>query len=335
MKILKILGISVFALVILAGAFLLWFNSAYPKVSEPGKLMVQMTPEQIARGKYLANHVTVCMDCHSTRDWSKYSGPMVAGTEGKGGDKFTEELGGVPGTIYSPNITPAGIGDYTDGELLRAFTQGVTATHRALFPLMPYTSYNKLSMQDAEAIIAYIRTLEPIQNEVPVSELNFPMNLIVKTIPLENFNPSQEPDTSNFPAYGKYLTTIAGCGDCHTPTDKGTPLPGMEFAGGFTFQMPGGLLTSSNITPDKETGIGTWTKEQFITRFKSFASDSGMNTPVTGIYDFNTVMPWTMYAGMTEQDLGAIYEYLTTLKPVANKINRWDGSKQLPGMMIK
>lgn len=335
MKILRILGISVLVIVILAGAFLLWFNAAYPRVSEPGKLKVEMTPEQIARGKYLANHVTVCMDCHSSRDWTKFSGPMVPGTEGKGGDKFTEELGGVPGTIYAPNITPAGIGNYTDGELLRTFTQGVNASHRALFPLMPYTSYNKLSMRDAEAIVAYIRSLEPIQNNVPVSELNFPMNLIVKTIPLESFNPSPEPDTSNMLAYGKYLTTIAACADCHTPAEKGTPLPGMDFAGGFTFQMPGGLLSSANITPDKETGIGSWTKEQFIARFKTFASDSGMSLPVAGIYDFNTVMPWTMYAGMSERDLGAIYEYLSTLKPVAHNVNRWDGSKQLPGMMIK
>jgi len=335
MKVLKILGISVLVLVVLAGAFLLWFNSAYPKVSEPVKLKVQMTPEQIARGKYLANHVTVCMDCHSSRDWSKYSGPMVKGTEGKGGDMFNEQIGGVPGTIYAPNITPAGIGSYTDGELLRAFTQGVTASHRALFPLMPYTSYSKLSMSDAEAIIAYIRSLEPIENAIPVSELNFPMNLIVKTIPLEKYNPSPEQDTADIVAYGKYLTTIAACGDCHTPADKGTPLPGMEFAGGFTFQMPGGLLASSNITPDKETGIGSWTKEQFVARFKSFSTDSAMNIAVNGIYDFNTVMPWTMYGGMTEHDLGAIYEYLATLKPVSNKVTRWDNSKQLPGMVIK
>lgn len=334
MKVLKAFGISILVLLILGGVFLFWFNATFPKVGEPGKLKVEMTAEHIARGKYLANHVTVCMDCHSSRDWTKFSGPMVPGTEGRGGDKFTEELGGVPGIIFSSNITPAGIGDYTDGELLRAFTQGVTASHRALFPLMPYPAYNKLSMTDAEAIVAYIRSLEPIQNSVPVSELNFPMNLIVKTIPLESFNPSPEPDTNNFLAYGKYLTTIAACGDCHTPAEKGTPIPGMDFAGGFTFQMPGGLLSSSNITPDKETGIGSWTKEQFITRFKTFDSDSGKNIPVADIYDFNSVMPWTMYAGMTERDLGAIYEYLQTRKPVVNKINRWDGSKQLPGMMV-
>lgn len=334
MKVIKYLGISLLVLIVLIGAFLIWFTSSYPDVDPPQTISVEHSPAQIARGSYLAYHVTVCMDCHSKRDWTKYSGPLVDGTEGMGGDYFNEQLGGVPGTIYASNITPAGISHYTDGELMRAFTQGVTKENRALFPLMPYTSYNHLTASDASALVAYIRSLTPIKNEVPVSTLNFPMNLIVNIIPVKTYTPSPEPDTSNSVEYGKYLTKIAACGDCHTPAVEGKPLEGMDFAGGFQFQLPGGMLSSANITPDNKTGIGAWTKEQFINRFKSFDSDSSKNIKVNGIYDFNTVMPWTMYAGMTEKDLSAIYDYLRTLKSVEHNVNRWDNSKQIPGMAL-
>ena len=55
-----------------------------PNIKLQKELFVEVTPERIARGTYLANHVTVCVDCHSTRDWTKYSGPITPGTEGKG-----------------------------------------------------------------------------------------------------------------------------------------------------------------------------------------------------------------------------------------------------------
>jgi hypothetical protein len=61
------------------------------------------------------------MDCHSTRDWSKFSGPLVEGTLGQGGERFDQTVG-MPGVVYSKNITPARIGDYTDGELFRLIT---------------------------------------------------------------------------------------------------------------------------------------------------------------------------------------------------------------------
>ncbi len=72
-------------------------------------------------------------------------------------------------------------------------------------------------------------------------------------------------------------------------------------------------------SPDDETGIGKWTREDFIRRFKVQA-DSSYVVPVVSAGDFNTIMPWTMYANMTEEDLGAIYAYLTSLKPIENKV---------------
>ena len=173
-------------------------------------------------------------------------------------------MGGVPGTLYAKNITPAGIGEWTDGELMRLITNGVTKDNKAIFPLMPYLSYNKLSEEDLYSIVAYIRSLKPIENKVEESSLNFPLNLIVKTIPPENYIPTKEIDKTDKLKYGEYLVNIAGCADCHTPQEKGEKLPGMYLAGGFEFKMPGGVVRSMNITPDEDTGIGVWDVDDFV-----------------------------------------------------------------------
>lgn len=320
-KLFKILGIIVSAIILILIAGFIYFNLRYPDVDPPSNIKVVSTSAKIERGKYLANNVATCLDCHSDRDWTKYSGPMVAGTEGKGGFEFGKEIG-FPGTIYSKNITPYSLKDWTDGEILRAITQGVDKDNKALFPLMPYYSFNSLTREDAESIIAYIRTLKPIENHVNEGELDFPLNFIVKTMPIKTYSPSTPINRSDSLSYGKYLLTIGDCQGCHTPNVKGEPIPGKMLAGGEEFKLPWGTIRSANITPDLETGIGKWTKEMFINRFKSFDSDSARNIHVDSS-DFNTIMPWTMFAGMTKEDLGAIYNYLRTVKPVNNNIVRF------------
>jgi hypothetical protein len=96
----------------------------------------------------------------------------------------------------------------------------------------------------------------------------------------------------------------------------------MEFAGGQEFKFPdGSIVRSTNITPDAETGIGGWDKEFFIKRFKLYAPPDARKIPAEK--GKNTVMPWTMYAEMTEGDLGAIYTYLRTTKPIKNKVEKY------------
>lgn len=318
-KIVKALLYISGVLAVLIIGFVVYFNSAFPDVDLPSNDKIEITPARLERGKYLANHVTVCMDCHSTRDWSKFSGPLTAGTFGKGGDEFNEGNAGVPGIIYSRNITPAALGSWTDGELMRAITNGVSKDGTALFPLMPYLGYNNLTKEDLYSIVAYIRSLEPIKNEVPERSLNFPLNFIVKTIPPRSYKAAPEPNKNNPVEYGKYLVTIASCFDCHTEQVKGEFKMDKAFAGGFEFKFPGGIVRSANITPHPETGIGAWTKEQFIKRFTMMNPDSSA-VPSVGMKDFNTAMPWTMYAGMSREDLGAMYEYLQTIKPVENQV---------------
>ena len=170
----------VFVLTIAGG--LIYLTAGFPKAGPPPDITVEPTPERLARGAYLANHVAVCVDCHSTRDWTLFAGPVVPGTEGQGGERFGEEMG-FPGTFYAGNITPHAIGDWTDGELARAITSGVNRNGEALFPVMPYPAYKTMSREDLYAVVAYIRSLEPIAGDVPARNLNFPMNLIVRTIP--------------------------------------------------------------------------------------------------------------------------------------------------------
>ena len=96
----------------------------------------------------------------------------------------------------------------------------------------------------------------------------------------------------------------------------------MEFSGGFKFPLPSGkVVQSANITPESETGIGHWQKKYFIDRFRQFEGEEATKIPLQD--GLNTVMPWTMYAGMTDEDLGAIYDYLRTVKPIRKVVDRF------------
>lgn len=321
MKILlKIVGGVVVLLLVAAAAGLGYLFFAFPKVPAAGAFRIEPTPERLARGKYLNDHVVGCTTCHSQRDWTRFSGPVVEGTIGMGGQEFGL---GPAGTLYSKNITPAAIGSWTDGELLRAVTTGVSRDGTPLFPLMPYPHYGAMAEDDVHAALAYVRSLKAIENtSIPARTLNFPLNLIVRTIP-SPASPQPRPPATDKLAYGRYMLRSALCGDCHTPIDeRGTPLPGMDFAGGMEFLETGYRARSANITPDADTGIGTWTEQQFIDRFKSF---EGVEQPVLSDADRrqNTPMPWTAYAGLTREDLGAIYTALRAQRAVVNRVNRF------------
>ncbi|MBS1581274.1 MAG: c-type cytochrome [Bacteroidetes bacterium] len=320
-KFLKVLGILLLVLVLAGGGLVLYITQALPQVAVQPDLKVEATPERVARGAYLANHICVCMDCHSTRDWQAYSGPLTPGTLGKGGERFDRALG-FPGVFVSKNITPFALKDWSDGELYRAITSGVSRDGHPFFPVMPYPNYGKMDTEDIYSLIAYLRTLPPQASTPEGSEADFPVSIILRTIP-EEPHPVAKPSPSDAVAYGAYLVNAAGCGECHTRAEKGKKV-GAPFAGGFAFNFPNGsVVRSSNLTPHAD-GLGAWDKDTFIARFKQYA-DSAYVPPAVdwNAGDFQTVMPWTMYTGMTEQDLGAIWDYLRTLPAVAGKVEKW------------
>lgn len=283
----KVLFILFGLLVATVGGAAIYVKYALPQVPLMTDIKVDITPERIARGEYLANHVSLCMDCHSTRDWSKFSGPLVPGTLGKGGEYFDEKLD-IPGKVYSKNITPYNLKDWTDAELFRTITSGVNKNGDALFPLMPYPYYGRMDKEDIYDIIAYIRSLKPIENSNPEHSLNFPMSFIVNTIP-QTAQLSVKPPTSDTLAYGAYLTNASACMECHTRVNAGQIIPELAFAGGREFFGPNGSSISANITPDEETGIGKWSSEDFVERFKAYSNLDSL--PKLGPGEVNTIMP--------------------------------------------
>jgi mono/diheme cytochrome c family protein len=318
-KFLKVIAYFLGAVVILVIGAVAFLQLGFPKVDPAEEITIEYTPDRIERGAYLANHVTICMDCHSTRDFSLFSGPPIAGSLGGGGEKFDQSMG-LPGVFYSKNITPHGISDYTDGELYRLITTGVTNDGRAMFPLMPYKYYGKMDSEDIYDIIAYIRSLPTIDTDIPDSKADFPVNFILKTIP-SNADMVEKPSPTDQVAYGAYLTNASACAECHTQLDpQGAILTDMAFAGGRNFPFPdGSVVSTANLTSCPDTGLGNWTEEMFLARFRQY-SDSGYAAPKVLPGEFNTIMPWTMYAGMKDEDLKAIFAYLQTLKPITNKV---------------
>lgn len=114
---------------------------------------------------------------------------------------------------------------------------------------------------------------------------------------------------------GKYLVTISGCNDCHTPGYFFGRPDTSRFLGGSDvgFEIPGlGVFVGSNITPDKETGVGSWTREQIVTAIQGGRRPDGrMLAPI---------MPWHAFAQLTADDATAIAAFLQSLDPVRNKV---------------
>jgi mono/diheme cytochrome c family protein len=320
-KLKKILVGLTIIIIVAVGSAMSYIKFVLPNIGAAPEMTIERTPERIVHGEYLANHVAVCIDCHSTRDWTKFSGPPKEGTTGMGGDLFDQKFG-FPGSYYAKNITPAGISRYTDGELFRTITTGINKAGKALFPVMPFHYYGQMDEEDIKSIIVYIRTLKPIENIVLESKSDFPMNFIINTLPHEaSF--TKLPAKTDKVNYGKYLANAASCIECHTKYDKGSLVAGTEFGGGREFPFPdGSIVRSANISPDPDTGIGGWDDDMFVGLFRAHSDSVTLNTKLKP-GEFNSLMPWTMYGKMHEEDLKAIFAYLKTVKPIKNMVERF------------
>jgi len=298
-RLFRILRTALLLVLVLAGIGLATVLLAFPRSQPPAELSLELTPARVERGRYLVEHVANCLDCHSERDWAYYGGPVVRGSEGQGAPMRV-----LRPNIHAANITPAVLGEWSDGEIARALTSGIGRDGRALHPYMPYDTYARMTEEDVHAVVFFLRTLPPVENAVPRPDDSWPIRLIGRLLPRPYVAPEPvEPGATA--AYGSYLAEIAECSFCH----------GADFSGGRFFRIPGTdqEWPSANITPHPSNRIGAWSRENFVGVFKSFAPPEGRIIPGDKI---NTVMPWSRYAGMTEEDLGAIYEYLRTVEPV-------------------
>jgi hypothetical protein len=333
---LKWLAKVLLLVVALIGIGVIYISKGLPNVAPADQsLKIELTKVRIARGDYLVHHVNDCLSCHSSRDWTRFGGPVISGTEFMGGEQIFDERIGLPGKIPPKNITPYNLKNWSDGEIVRVLRTGVNKNGEPMFPIMPYQNFANMTQEDLYSVIAYLRTIKETPNDVPEHELAFPMNLIVRTIPKEAPAYPAAADPKDSVATGRYLVQIAGCAACHTPVDNHhQALPGMDFAGGMEFPLlniegdlqplPGGVIRSANLTPDKDSGIGNWSKADFLARFQAWRGKSGdAKAAKLKNGDFQTVMPWLYYAGMSDEDLGHIYDYLHSVDPVKNTVQKY------------
>ena len=311
----RILAWSLAGLAILLGLAITftigWRPFVGPRARPLTGQRIAATPERLARGTYLVKHVAPCMECHSPHRWTEHDAPIEPNLLGAGQEIAMK---GLPGRIVAPNLSSdpeTGAGTWTDDQLVRAIREGIGHDGRALFPMMPYQRFRSLSDEDVASIVVYLRALPPVRRRQPASDIVFPVRYLIRSLPEPISSPVAAPDVSTPVKRGAYLVTVGACGDCHTPQDDhGQPIPGMEFAGGFVFEGPWGRVASANLTP-APSGIPYYDAALFA---------EVMRTGHVKARPINQVMPWHAFGGMSDEDIAAIFAYLTTLKPVAHRV---------------
>src|SRR5436305_7816702 len=206
---LKIVGLAAGGVLCVGIAGASYMLLRKPAAAPPPDIKVQMTPERIARGKYIFT-LSDCSGCHSGRDFSRFDGPVIEPQLGQGVE-FPKEMG-LPGRIASRNITmdvETGIGGWTDGEKIRAIREGISKDGTMLFPMMPYTRFRNMSDEDVMSLVAYLNTLAPLKHKVERSQIDFPVSVLVKDAP-QPAGSVAPPNHGDRMQYGQYLVNLAG-----------------------------------------------------------------------------------------------------------------------------
>jgi len=290
----KILGgIVLICLMILATIFVfstqtLNKNIEYSDASPP----IPKDSASIARGRHLSRAISKCVDCHG---------------DDLGGRVVFDAL--PMARVVSANLTTGrgGIaGNRTDDDLLRAIRHGIGVGGRPLV-LMPAANFWHMGDADVGSLIAYLRTLPPVDRELPKTSFGLVGRVLLLKGDLDGMLEAKQIDhmarRSAPPAadttadYGRYLAEIGGCTGCHGPTLSGGPIPG----------MPPEARPARNITPE---GIGSWTEQDF---FK--AVREGIRPDGTALD--STQMPVRLTREMTDLETKAIWLYLRTVPPKA------------------
>ena len=200
--------------------------------------------------------------------------------------------------------------------MARAIREGIGHDGRTLFPMMPYVLFRELCDEDLASVIVFLRSLPPVHNPLPQTQLIFPVDYLIRSVPKPITQPVPSPDLSAPVKRGRYLATIAAFDDCHSPQKQGRPLPGLRYGGGQIFEGPWGRVASANITPDA-SGISYYDEALFI---------RVMRTGYVKALTVNQIMPWEDFRGMTDEDLKAIFAYLQTLTPVRHHVDNTEPS---------
>jgi mono/diheme cytochrome c family protein len=260
----------------------------FPGEQAAPDLRVAGTPEQIARGDYLVN--LSCIGCHSAvGPDGNPSGehPLSGGWNLSEGEGF-----GFIGAMIAENLTPGGkLATYSDGELFRVIRAGISKDGRRL-GIMGLMASTELSDEDTQAIIAYLRSLPPVENSARTGDYMSFLGLLMNGAgmfgtPAKYVASIDAPPQGVSAAYGKYVATFGDCRGCHGSDMTGAPASSISAA-----------------VPNPRPLVSSMTLEQFVTTMRTGVKPSGDPFPVT--------MPWQNASKMTDDDLAALYTYLTT-----------------------
>lgn len=284
------LGAGLLALVFVAVAFMGGKGIAatyFPGAPDAPDLTVAGTPEQVARGEYLVG--LSCVGCHGavSADGNPTGKlPLTGGWNIAAADGF-----GFMGAMITENLTPGGrLASYSDGELFRVMRHSISKEGHKL-GFMDFLPYKELSDEDTQAIIAYLRSL-PAEKSAAATGDKF--NFIGAVVMGSGMFPPSTPGAAVVQAppaginaeYGKYVATYGECRGCHGPDATGTPASAMGAA-----------------VPNPRPLVATLNEEQFAQMMRTGVRPSGV--------PFTEGMPWQSAARMTDDDLAALYAYLT------------------------
>lgn len=263
----------------------------------------QTQNEIIARGAYLAEGILGCGNCHTPK-----SENAEAISDMKFAGAFVIEEPGV--NAYASNITmdiETGIGSWSDAEIIRGIRDGIRPDGTLIGPPMPSPFFRDISDNDVRAVVAYMRTIEPVSNVVPTSEYTIPLPPAYGPPVGEVLDVSRDDSL----AYGTYLAvTLGHCIECHTPMIEGrhdfTRTNEGERVFPNLFDL-GHTVVSRNITPHPELGIGHWTDNELKRAITRGISRDGRQHLAGMAYPY--------YATMNDEDLDAIIVYLRSVPP--------------------
>jgi len=313
-KVLKLVVALIVLSILIIGAGAAYINfSGIPKY-ETVKFdyHVTVTPEKVERGRKLAS--MLCVFCHTNHATGLLTGQRMLDAP--------EEFG----KIYSQNITQDktyGIGNWTDAELLYLLRTGIKRDGQYAPPYMAKLGH--MADEDVDAIIAFLRSDDKLVAPAAVPDTACEPSFLTKFLCRVAFKPLPVPDrkiplpdTTNAVAWGKYLVIAFDCYACHSADFKTmnveNPEQSVDYMGGGNkpLDMEGNVMLTSNLTPDKETGIGNWTEEQFVRALKF------------GLKDGEPALRYPMmpFSRLTDNEAKAIFAYLKTIPPIKNKVPR-------------
>ncbi len=315
-KILKRLGYVLFAVIAIAAALAGYVQvDGIPKYKAeiPTDIHVEPTKERVAQGKKLGE--LLCVSCHLNKETQRLTGSHI------------EDMPAEFGVVYSKNITQhpeRGIGKWTDAELVYFLRTGIRPDGQYVPPWMIKLPH--LSDEDMFSIIAWLRSDDPrlAPTDVPPAGVTQP-TFLAKALTHGVFGPlpypkepiATPPKTDKI-AYGRYLVFALDCYGCHSADFKSMNIlepektPGYMGGGNAIVGTDGHRIFTANLTPDMETGIGTWSEKDFVRALRKGFRPDGRALHY----------PMLPKPELDDEDASAIYNYLRSIPPIKNKVQR-------------